>query len=187
MWRSQTPLNSSGIVQKQGHLLRFQVNGRLGKIFGVHVIPLWYQHCCKLSCIALFSPFTVKFLNDIISPTLSGIKNSSFSTNNNMLQIIMKSRKISDFNEMIIQSFKHHTKSVRTYAHQNLVIVDVDENSRKALSCADIKFSTWGCIFLGKLNPGPEYNGDHIMWNCEIWMTTRKLVCPILHTRTPVH
>ena len=38
MWRSQTPPNSSGNVQKHGHLLRFQVNGRQGKISGVHVI-----------------------------------------------------------------------------------------------------------------------------------------------------
>ena len=30
--------NSSGNVQKHGHLLRFQVNGRQGKISGVHVI-----------------------------------------------------------------------------------------------------------------------------------------------------
>ena len=38
MWRSPTPPNSSGNVQKHGHLLRFQVNGRQGKISGVHVI-----------------------------------------------------------------------------------------------------------------------------------------------------
>ena len=38
VWRSPTPPNSSGNVQKHGHLLRFQVNGRYGKINGVHVI-----------------------------------------------------------------------------------------------------------------------------------------------------
>ena len=38
MWRSPTPPNSSGNVQRHGHLLRFQVSGRQGKISGVHLI-----------------------------------------------------------------------------------------------------------------------------------------------------
>ena len=38
VWRSLKPPNSSGNVQKHGHLLQFQVNGRWGKISGVHVI-----------------------------------------------------------------------------------------------------------------------------------------------------
>ena len=38
VWRSPTPPNSSGNVQKHGHLLRFQANGRLSKISGFRVI-----------------------------------------------------------------------------------------------------------------------------------------------------
>ena len=42
MWRSPTPSNSIGNLQKHGHLLRFQVNCHLGKISGIHVIyRLW--------------------------------------------------------------------------------------------------------------------------------------------------
>ena len=50
--------NSSGNVQKHGHLLRFQVNGRWGKIFGVHVIyenqyilkQIIHTSCCFKHC-----------------------------------------------------------------------------------------------------------------------------------------